>query len=80
MALRNVLIIFDHDKFSKQMIMDDMKSEGFKHFFKFSMDITPDRMLTYIGNTDEVWVFGDVEDVLAYKIAVREGKEIWKMA
>jgi len=80
MGLKNVFIVYDCAKFSKQMIVDDMRSEGFRHYFKFYTDLKQGQLETYISSTDEVWVFGDVEGISAYNMAVAEGKEIWKMA
>lgn len=80
MGLKRIVIIYEKDKFTKQMILDDLESEEFRHFFKFLDDIHDYNVaMLYLNECDEVWIFGDVDNELDYHMAKDLGKEVWRM-
>ena len=75
-----VFIVFDEDQFSVDMIKDDLRSEDFSHFFKFSCELPSiTEVIAYMLDSDEVWVFGDICDSTEVKFAKEHGKEVWVM-
>lgn len=79
MDIKNILIIFDKNKFTKESIIEDIKSEEYKHNFLFYSDIESPKVMEYLGIVDEVWTFGNCDDIDAYKSAIVYGADIWKM-
>jgi len=78
---KKVFIIFDRDKFTQSIILDELKSEGFPYFFKTMDTVEDDEVLCYyIEQSDEVWLFGEVECELAYRLANEKGCDIWQMS
>lgn len=77
---KRILIIFDEDKYDRQMILDDLKLEGFPHFYKFGNEVDKINWDAYIWDSDELWVFGDVRTDKMYKVALELGVEVWQMA
>ncbi len=81
MALtKKVFILYDSEKYSKKMIMDDLFEEKFPYSFKFYSDLRDELVSLYVMEADEVWVFGEVEELPAFKLAMQEGKDLWHMA
>lgn len=81
MALtKKVFIVYDTEKYSKKMIMDDLYGERFPYSFKFHTDVTDELVGVYVMEADEVWTFGEVSDLPTFKLAIQEGKDIWYMA
>jgi len=78
---KKVFIIFDRDRFTQSMVLDELAKEGFPYFFK-TMDTIDDVEILnyYIEHSDEVWTFGDVKNEQSYSLAVNYGKDIWEMA
>lgn len=76
-----VAILYDSGQYSDSQILDDLRSEEFRHEFKLlSEQDWATISLDFIDEADEVWVFGDIDydtDGLAY--ALLSGKDIWKM-
>lgn len=80
MAIRKIAIIHS-DKYTKETILEDMREEGFKYYFKFINDLElDDDKALYLEASDEVWTFGDVADQYNYDIAIDMGCDIWSMA
>jgi len=79
MAIKKVLIIFDEDRFTKEMILGDMKSEGFRYEFKVFNEIEPENYPMYVDGTDEVWTFGEVGIYVITKLCEGAGKDFWVM-
>lgn len=77
---KRILMIYDSEKFTEEMVKDDMRSEEFSHYFKFANGVTDlDELESYVAESDEVWVFGDVKETVAFRVATEFGKEIWVM-
>lgn len=56
-----------------------MRAEGFRHKYKFFTDVPQEMHRLYLDEVDEVWVFGDVEDLEVYKLAILCGCDVWVM-
>jgi len=76
---RKVFIIFNGDKYTKELILEELENEQFVHQFKLACDLESMEYKDYINDADEVWTFGDVSNYIQYVYAVSEGKEIWEM-
>lgn len=77
---KQVLIIYDPSKYNDNMILDDLRDEGFPYYFKLFTDV--DWVIhdsSYIREADEVWCFGDVSTMQVYKECVKLGADIWDM-
>jgi pentose-5-phosphate-3-epimerase len=79
MDIRNIMIIFNKEQFTKEEIVADLKAEGYKHNFIFANKIDLDYMKDYLKKVDEVWCFGDCEDMWLYEMFSNEGMDIWNM-
>lgn len=80
MAIKRVLIIYDPERYTKQMILEDLREENFSYSFKFFNDVAEEVIGGYVVDADEVWTFGDVDPLPVFKFAKQEGKDIWEMA
>lgn len=80
MDVRNVYVIFDITKYSKEQIIGEFVSERYRHNFMFDNMVFPDAVIKdYMDKSDEIWCFGNCEDMRAYKIAIEKGADIWNM-
>jgi len=77
--IKKVLIIFEEGRFTKEQLLDDLKSEGFKYDFKLATDIEEEHYMEYISVSDEVWTFGDVAEYVITVLCKHEGCDIWRM-
>lgn len=79
MDIRNVVIIFEALRFTKDDIVKDIQEEGYKHNFFFANcdDVVKSKVALELA--DEVWIFGDCKDIVYFKQAKELGKDIWVM-
>lgn len=80
MAVKKVLIIFEPSKYTKEIILEDLRQENFSYSFKFFCDVADEVVGAYVNDADEVWTFGNVMQLPVFKYANQEGKDIWEMA
>ena len=82
MDLMKVLIVHDGDKFTRQMILDDLKSEEFPHYFLFAKDLSNAELERALKECDEVWIFGDISGESIEKKIQGEvsADKVWVMA
>lgn len=80
MDLRKVFVIYDTEKYTSDMILQDMRDEGFNHEFKLWTDVPFKHAEHYLRGADEVWVFGYVDDIMHYQLAKKLGKDFWVMS
>lgn len=73
------MILFDKTKFTKEEIVAELKAEGYKHNFIFANKIDLDYAKDYMRKCEEVWCFGDCEEMFMYMMATDEGMDIWTM-
>jgi len=78
MAIKKVVILHD-ENYTKAQILDDLRGEGFRHKYKFISDVETEMVGIYLDESDEVWTFGDVEDMIEYRAAKALGCDIWGM-
>lgn len=76
MDKRKVYIMYNPDKFTKEFIVSELKSEGYTYKFLFC-DGT--NVLEYLKYTDEVWTWGDVSHNPNFNLAISMNKDIWEM-
>jgi hypothetical protein len=74
-----VLIIYSPLTHTKQTVIDDIVKEGYKHDFKFAIDVGDLELLEYIDEADEIWCFGEVRNDPNYVLAEKFGGDIWRM-
>lgn len=79
MDIRNILIIYDKNKFTKDSIVSDIKEEEYQHNFVFYDSFDIEDTFEYLKRCDEVWTFGDCDKLDAYKSAIVFGSDIWRM-
>lgn len=87
MEIRNVYVIVNTNKFTKERVVAELQEEGYKHNFFFG-NVTQfprnedgyDIRIKHIKQADEVWCFGDCSEVYDYKLAKENGADIWQMA
>lgn len=80
MDIKNVYVIYDPQKYSKNDIVKDIQEECYKHNFFFGNDvINLDLIKSHLTTADEVWCFGKCENILDYKIAKEMGCDLWQM-
>lgn len=76
---KNVVVIMDTERFSKEDVVRDMQEEGYPYNFFFAnfSEIKPTKYA--IENADEVWTWGDCTDLHYYKYAREVGSDLWCM-
>lgn len=79
MDIRDVVVIIDNMRFSKDDIVRDIQEEGYKHNFFFANFNEIEVTQEHLEQSDEVWVWGDCKDNVYYKIAKELGCDIWQM-
>lgn len=78
--MMKVVVIYDKTKYDKDLIVDEFVEEGYTHQFKFASDLKfIEDSLQFIDDADEVWVFGDVDGMPEFDMALTKGKDIWVM-
>lgn len=77
-----VLIVYDVDKFTQQMIEDDLEGEDFPHYFVFANTLSSPEITRALGECDEVWIFGDISgEYIEKRIYDQVSKDkVWVMA
>jgi len=86
MDIRNIYVIVGK-KFTKELVVEEIKSEGYKHNFLFGQSVPLPRGMIELENTvrsnlakcDEVWCFGDCAGDYHYELAKFKGADIWYM-
>ena len=73
-SIKKVYVCFDGDKFTKEMITEDLKGEGYIYNFNINTG-NP----VAVELCDEFWVFGNCATDPMYLLAVKLGKDIWRM-
>jgi hypothetical protein len=66
-------------RFTKEDVIKDIKEEGYKHQFFFANFNDATKARVALADSDEVWCFGDCQDIVYYKIAKERGSDIWQM-
>lgn len=79
MDMMKILILHD-ENFTKNQILDDLRTDGFSHLFKFVEDLDDGQLALYIDDADELWVFGDVKNDPYYAEIREAGVSEWQMA
>lgn len=79
MDIRQVVIIIDVNRFSKEDVIKDIQSEGYQHNFFFANYNDMDKTIKHIEDADEVWVWGECKFTAYYKLAKEIGADIWQM-
>lgn len=79
MVLRNIFLIIDPNKFSKEDIIKIIKSEGWEHNFYFPAMSEKSDNVSQLRLADEVWCFGEVSSQRDYFQAEDMTKDIWVM-
>lgn len=79
MDLKNVAIILDSDRFTKDSVVEDIKEEGYGYNFFFANFHDVDKAKFAIEHADEVWTWGNCTDQMYYKFAVEVGADLWNM-
>ena len=73
----NVFCIIGKE-FDKEMVIDIIQEEGYKHNFFFNDGYNWDTIKGAIKIADEVWTFGDCKGIREYKYA-KENSDCWIM-
>jgi len=76
---KKVVIVYA-DKYTSDFILEELKAEGFQYTFKLANELTHIEQEMYIKESDEVWLFGNVERSMAYQFAIEYGIDTWQMA
>lgn len=76
---KNVVIIMDVSRFTKQEVVDDIKAEGYPYNFFFANfnDVKPTKHA--IEHADEVWTWGDCTGLKPYEYAKELRLDLWNM-
>ena len=80
-APKNVTVIIDPAKYSKEDVIRDIEEEGYNYNFFFANyagDITQAKYAIQYAS-DEVWTWGDCSDQLFYIFAKDVGADLWNM-
>lgn len=77
--IKNILVIVDALRFTKDQIVREIKDEGYKHNFLFANFNDFKEVEKLISSVDEVWTWGNVEDNAFYKMSKKIGADIWTM-
>lgn len=84
MEIRNVYVIMNTNKFTKERVVAEIQEEGYMHNFLFGnvtqFPVNDEFRIKHIKQADEVWCFGDCSEVHDYKLAKEIGADIWQMA
>ena len=74
----NVYVIFNPEQYTEEKIINIIKEEGYEHNFFFHRKTISDKTI-HMKVADEVWTFGNVEDLEDYKMAIEFGLDVWEM-
>lgn len=74
-----IYVIFNPRKFKREDIIVDLKSERYPHRFFIAERQPVDKKRKGISLADEVWCFGNCEQMHDYQLAKEMGKDIWQM-
>lgn len=76
---KNVVIIMDVERFTKQDVVDDIQAEGYPYNFFFAnfSDVKPTKYA--IEHADEVWTWGECDRLKPYEYAKQLRADIWNM-
>jgi len=74
-----VYVIFDKNMYSKEDIVKIIKEEGYKHDFYFGNLGQHEFADCYLNEADEVWLFGNCNDIPDYQLAIQIGSDCWRM-
>lgn len=77
---KNVYILTNTSKFTKEFVVEELKKEGYTDKFVFDVDVTMDDKRKLVVVADEIWTWGDCKSHYAYRVAVEIGADIWTMA
>lgn len=64
---------------TKSKVIQDLRGEGYKHYFFFIEGYDDDILEKNMNRATEVWTFGDCIGYNTFKLAQSRGKDIWKM-
>jgi hypothetical protein len=77
---KKIFVIFDEFKYTKKAILDSLQEEGFKHYYKmFDESDVVGHLTDYLMDSDEVWLFGEVDGLHETKLAKSLGCDLWRM-
>lgn len=76
---KNVVVIIDVGRFTKDAVVKDIQEEGYGYNFFFANfnEIEPTKYA--IEHADEVWVWGDCTENHYFKYAKEVGADTWLM-
>lgn len=78
MDIKHIFIIVG-DGWTKEMVEDELEAECYEDKFAFNVDNTKRSNTLLVDYCDEVWIFGEVEHLDEYKLALGMGNDIWRM-
>jgi hypothetical protein len=79
MDIKQVFVIINTEKYTKEDIVKDIVGEGYKHHFFFGNFHDYNVAVEYLDKAEEIWCFGDCKDLIYYKLAKSTGADIWQM-
>ncbi len=80
MVTRKVLILINKNFFDKEYVKSEIKAERYEDDFFFDCPKDLGEAVKFIQSMDEVWCFGNCEELPLYKVCVELGSDIWRMA
>ena len=75
-----VYVIYNPFGITQEEIMQIFLEEGYTHNFHFGNLAECVSSMEYLIDANEVWTFGNCDYIEDYKMAVRLGCDIWRMA
>ncbi len=78
---KKIFVIVNYNNYTKSQVQSELEQESFPYEFVFASQCS-NKVRTLRNRLDtcnEVWYFGECENMKEYKLASELGCDIWKM-